>query len=301
MIMSRIRHFLTFSLCLCCICAYLSPVCADVPEAYTHSTLQREVYMPNGAGPFRYYAQNDPIWRRSIYEAFRSNAKRLFGDGGCNPTALAIVVASLVPSEHLALLADHAAEGRDFLLCSCSVNKYYCQLRYKDPTHTSSTLTTNQDFLAVLPLAFGDYATGNNPERKRYRVSATGGNGGTSHNMFEPIAAIYGLSYRMTKDIEDVYATLDRGGMVIALCSGVSQIFSGSNGHYVVIGSHDEEYLYIMDPFVRDEYKKDRRKVIEPIDTGIKKIMKVNLNRVGFGSYALFEAAPASFYADDAK
>lgn len=301
--MSHSRHFLWFSLCLCFLCIYLSPVCAEVPEAYTRSTLQREVYLPNGAGPFRYYAQNDPIWRRSIYEAYGSKSQRLFGDGGCNPTALAMVVASLVPPEHLALLANHAAEGRDFLLCSCSVNKYYCQLRSKDPTHTSSVLTTSEDFLTVLPLAFGDYATGNNPEKKQYRVASPseGGNGGTSYSLFEPIAAIYGLSYRMTKEIGDAYATLDRGGMVIVLCSGNSQIFSGSNGHYVVLCAHDEEYVYILDPFVRDEYKKDRRKVIEPIDIGVKKVNKANLRRVGFGSYALFEAAPASFYADIAK
>lgn len=275
------------------------PALAEVPEAYQHSAMQRQVYMPNGSGPFQYYAQNDPIWSRTIYEALDSDSLRVFGDGGCNPTSLAMVVASLVPTERLNLLGMSAAGGRTFTLCSCSVNKYNCHQHRKDANHQISTLVSGEDFRAVLPLAIADFATGNNPISQIYRVPGkrSGGNGGTSQNLFAPIAEVFGLSHRLTRDIDQMLATLDRGGMAIALCSGNTQIFSGSNGHYVVICSYDEEYLYVMDPYVRDTYKKDRRKIIEPVDTGIKKVKRDSVKHTGFGNYALFEPAPETYYA----
>ncbi len=272
---------------------------AEVPEEYTHSELQRQVYMPNGSGPFQYYAQNDPIWQRTIYEASRSDSQRVFGDGGCNPTSLAMVVASLVPADRLNLLGLQAAKGRTFTLCSCSVNKYFCHQHRKDAAHVQSTLVSGRDFLQVLPLAIGDFATGNNSFNELYRVRSTrsGGNGGTSKNLFQPIADAYGLSYELTKEFDRVLGTLDRGGMAIALCSGNSQIFSGSNGHYVVLCSYDKEYIYVMDPYVRDEYKRDRNGIIESVDVGIKKVKLENISHTGFGNFALFEPAPQTYYA----
>ena len=272
---------------------------AEVPAEYAASRLQRQVYMPDGSGPFQYYAQNDPVWQRTIYEPMESDTQRVFGDGGCNPTSLAMVVASLVPVERLNLLGLIAARGRTFTLCSCSVNKYFCFQHRKDPDHVQSTLITGQDFLKVLPLALADYATGNNPTYDRYRLPGTrsGGNGGTSKNLFEPIAALFALDYQLTQEFDQVLSTLNRGGMAIALCSGNTQIFSGSNGHYVVLCAYDDEYLYIMDPFVRDGYKKDRQKIIEPVEDGVKKVKLENLSRCGFGNYALFVPAPTPYYA----
>ncbi len=275
------------------------PVHAEVPQEYQNSALERLVYMPNGSGPFQYYAQNDPVWQKAVYESPNSDTQRPFGDGGCNPTSLAMVVASLVPTERLNLLGMSAAEGRTFQLCSCSVNKFYCHVHRKDAEHTQVTLTSGEDFRAVLPLAIADFATGNNHQYETYRVRGkrSGGNGGTSQNLFAPIAAAYGLSFQSTREIDQVLATLDRGGMAIALCSGNSQIFSGSNGHYIVICSYDAEYLYIMDPYVRDVYKKDKKGIIENIDVGVKKVKRSNIARTGFGNYALFEPAVPTYYA----
>jgi len=275
------------------------PALAEAPEAYRRSTLQRVVYMPNGNGPFHYYAQNDPVWNSTIYEAADSASQRAFGDGGCNPTALAMVVASLVPTEHLNLLGMNAARGRTFTLCTCSVNKFNCHMRHKDASHVRTTLLTGDDFASVLPLALGDYATGNNLSRYQHRLggSRQGNNGGTSKSLFNPIADIYGLSLRISRDISEVFLTLDRRGMAIALCSGSSQLFSGGNGHYVVICAYDDAFLYVMDPFVRDKYTKDRYGLIEQIDDGILRINRSSAKKMGFGTFALFEPASAAYYA----
>ena len=286
--------------CILGLCVPCASVMAEIPEAYTHSSLRRMVYMPNGAGPFQYYAQNDPIWQRTLYEANGSGSLRIFGDGGCNPTSLAIVISSLVPTKHLQLLSLQAKEGHPYALCSCSVSGTNCVVHSADPAAALSMLVTGQDFHAVLPLAFADYALGNNQDNRQYRVrsSSEGGNGGTSSAMFQPIADVFGLSYRSTRNLNELFESLDRGGMAIALCNGNSQIFSGANGHYIVVCSYDDEYVYILDPFIRDEYKKDRFKVIEPVEPGVKKIRRSNLSRTGISSYSLFEAAPVAFYAN---
>ena len=276
----------------------VSAVQAEVPEAYQRSTLQRRVYLPDGKGPFQYYAQNDPIWRKTIYEVRRPESIRLFGDGGCNPTSLAMVVASLVPTERLNLISASTAAGRDFALCSCSVNGFNCQKHYKDRNHDVGKPKSGEDFRAVLPLVFGDFATGNNPEKTIYRVPLSkNSGGGTSSDMFLPIAELYGLRYRPTQQLTDVLMTLDRGGMAIALCSGNSQIFSGSKGHYIVIAGHDDDYIYILDPYVRDVYKKDRRNYIESLGDGIKRVRIENIEHTGITSYSLFEAPADDFYA----
>ncbi len=287
-------------LCAWLLCAIAPVVRADVPEGYVQSDLRRRVTMPNGAGPYQYYAQNDPIWERSIYEASRSSSLRLFGDGGCNPTSLAMVVASLVPPEYLGLIAEESAKHRDFSLCSCSVSSFFCQEHKTGRLHTPTPLVTGWDYLSVLPLVFGNYATGNNPTFTMYRLAGAkaGANGGTSTNLFAPIAQAYGLTYTMTRSERDIYATLDRGGMAIALSSGRTQIFSGSNGHYLVICSYDDTYLYILDPYVRDTYTKDRHHVIEKVEPGVLKIRRDSLARTGIGNYALFEPAPPTYYAE---
>ena len=267
--------------------------------AFEDSRLQRIVYMPNGAGPFHYYAQNDPVWNGLVYEAPNASSQRPFGEGGCNPTALAMVVATLVPAERLNLLGLNTARGRTYTMCTCSVNKHFCYMGRKDPSHVRTTLLSGDDFATALPLAFADFATGNNANHRLHRLvgSRQGGNGGTSKTLFEPIADVYGLSFRSSRQMSDVITTLDRGGMAIALCSGNSHIFGNGNGHYVVIASYDDEYLYIMDPFVRHSYPKDRRGHIELLDEGILRIKRTCGKNVGFGTFALFEPAPETYYA----
>ena len=50
-----------------------------------------------GMGEMRYYAQNDPLWALLCYEKNNVPKRRPFRDSGCNPTALAMAIAYLVP------------------------------------------------------------------------------------------------------------------------------------------------------------------------------------------------------------
>ncbi len=273
------------------------PARADFPPEYAVSDYRRLVVMPTGKGPFQYYAQNDPIWTDTIYEAPRAPRQRPFGDGGCAPTALAMVVASMVPQDDLAKLADQGYKGAPCIMCKESLNELYCPIFMHNPAHQRYYPVTAMDFMHVLPLALGNYAAGNNPQRIKYRVggSLEDGNGGTSSNLFAPIAKLFGIKIGFSYDIEDVYKTLDRGGMAIALCSGGEQAFSNGPGHYVVLADHDDTFIYVLDPFLRDKYPRDYRKVVLPIEDGVKKVEKEKLRRAGFNRFYLFShSAPVA-------
>ena len=289
------KRTLLLLLCLCLLACAL-PARAEVPEAFLPAKWRRQVTMPDGSGPFQFYAQNDPVWHNTFYEINRASTKRLFGDGGCNPTALAIVIASLVPEEELPLLLTQAAPKRDFSLCACSVNHYFCFGTYFDPAHARQPLETGQDLLLVLPLVLGDYAAGNNPTNTLHRIRSTsdGGNGGTRPTLFAPIAELYGLRTASTRSINEALAAIDRGGLVIVSCGGRGQPFSGSSGHYVVLCAYDETYLYVMDPYVREKYPNDRRRILERIEDGVLRIDRASLNRTGFNIYITFEPATPS-------
>ena len=117
-----------------------------------------------GRGEVRYYAQNDGLWIDLIYETPSSTKKRPFGDGGCNPTALAMAVRMLVDEKDLPSIASDA--GRPYSLCNCSLNKNACGYG-----HARYYLTSPRDYDRFLPLVFADYACGNNTRGVRSRSS----------------------------------------------------------------------------------------------------------------------------------
>lgn len=278
---------LTAWLLLLSLGAGAAPALAEVPEPFLNSDLRRLVYTPDGAGPFQYYAQNDPIWERTLYEARNSEYLRPFGDGGCNPTALAMVLATLLPPERLKEIDNFSNPRRDFWMCEHSLNEYHCGVHATN--HAQSKLSSPEEYYLVLPLVLGSYAAGNTPDARDYRVPPANG-GGTSSLMIDVIAEAYGMGYGKTRDLSEVMEAIDTGGLAIALCAGTNQPFSGTLGHYVVVASYDEEYIYVLDPFVREKYAKDKRKVIEHVDTGIKKIKIENVPHLLINFYMLFWA-----------
>ena len=103
------------------------------------------------------YAQNDPLWKKLVFEIQTSSRRRPFGDGGCGPTAVAMAIANLVEKEELCKLSAFASSPLGFRFCSCSVNDYWCAGK-----HLTYQLTTPDEYLRYFPLAIANFATGNN-------------------------------------------------------------------------------------------------------------------------------------------
>lgn len=213
-----------------------------------------------GRGEMQYYAQNDPVWARMRYEARGSNQARIFGQGGCGPTSMAMAIANLVPEESLGGLAAYAKMKNGFTFCTCSVNQYYC-----NHTHAQYRLETPAEFKRYLPVAMASFATGNNIWGENSRADG----GGTSTAFMKRATEAYGLYFTLTKDRDAALSALEDGAMVVASTGGASSPFTGG-GHYLTLASIYEGKLYILDPYLKTDYSKtDKRHLLTQIEPGL--------------------------------
>jgi len=233
-----------------------------------------------GVGEWQYYAQNDPLWAESLYEPYRSTNWRLFYRSGCGPTAAAIALSRQVDTEKLPALIAHKNPYSDaYLFCTCSVNGFRC-----DRTHELSTLLTASDFETYLPIACASYAAGNNVSRTKFRNDT----GGTSLSLFRSLAEAYNLHYTGSRYWEDAYSALQQGYSVITTVS--KGIFT-TESHYLVIAHADEEWIYILDPYMRESYAEmDRRGILEVLEPGLVRAKTSDFNRLGFSGYYMLRS-----------
>ena len=103
-------------------------------------------------GNMFYYAQNDSLWKTLVYETRESQKSRPFGDGGCAPTSLAIILANIVPAEQLDDILDYGV--RPFSLCEHHINSNKCsykRCRERYELNTPELLQKNyEDYKKIL-------------------------------------------------------------------------------------------------------------------------------------------------------
>ena len=56
----------------------------------------------------------------------------------------------------------------------------------------------------------------------------------------------------------------------------------------MILASFDDEYLYFLDPIIKESYKKtDKNKVLEILDTGLVRAKRSDLRKLYLSSYSL--------------
>ncbi|MBE5801815.1 MAG: class B sortase [Clostridiales bacterium] len=217
-------------------------------------------------GTWMVYAQNDPSWNRLTFEVETSSRKRPFGDGGCGPTSVAIALANLVDKEDLVKLNAYASMPLGYRFCACSINDFFCKKQ-----HVPYRLTTADQFLRYLPLAIGNYATGNNTFGVQGRYDSYG----TSMSYLQSLCEIFGLSFTQVRDESVAYEMVqDEHTVAIGCASGSGSPFTRSS-HFLVIVHVDDEYVYVLDPLRRDQKdyaELDFREVLEFLAPGVLRI-----------------------------
>ena len=254
------------------LCAVFST--AALAEEADLTAYSRVIDVP-GVGHWRYYAQNDPLWAKSIYEPFNSTKWRTMQETGCGPTALAIALSRQVDPADLPSLLKLKNRYQDgYFLCPCSVNGYRC-----DRTHEKLDAQTSHDFETYLPVILAAYAAGNNLGRTKYRSMTDG----TSIDLFRALARAYNLHYKVARDWEEACAAMEEGYSVItSVARGVFTPIS----HYLVIASADDTDIYILDPYMRTDYTEyDRKGILEVIEPGLVKAKQSDLPRLAFSGF----------------
>lgn len=227
-------------------------------------TVSGPVMLP-GIGQRWYYAQNDPLWRRLVFEAEGSQKNRVFGDGGCGPTAVAMAVANLLSPDELCKLRTAAADPLGFRFCSCSVNTLRCS-----KGHIPYQLTSGQEYLRYLPIAVANLATGNNTQGIYGRRPNAFG---TNLEYIYLLSEAVGITTERTRSLDEAIAFLQkRQGVIVACTTGRESPFTNSS-HFLVLAAADENYLYVLDPLMREDYSSvDFREIVQVLQPGVLRV-----------------------------
>lgn len=266
----------------------LAPAVWAEPETVAEEPLvySRYIDVP-GVGPWYYYAQNDPEWARSYYEPSNHNDYRRFSSSGCGPTSLAIALSrQLDPEDMVALLDKRDPRTKGFGYCSCSINHYHC---FKN--HSATYVTTPEEFLHNLPRVLGSYAAGNNYDFYLYRSDFSG----TSLTLFPKMAKNFGLDYIGTRDWETAREKLLEGYSVITTVT--KGIFTTSS-HYLVVANVDDEFIYLLDPWMRTEYELDRKHCLEVLEPGLLRAKLEDFKRLGLYGFYMMKKTDGSAQAE---
>lgn len=217
-----------------------------------------------GVGRWMIYAQNDTIWQRLVFEIPTSSRKRPFGDGGCGPTAVAMAIVNLVDKAELPKLGEYAASPLGYQFCSCSVTDSFCS-----QTHLSYQMSTPEEYFRYFPLAVGSFATGNNTWGVRGREDSFG----TSMNYLEQICSVFDISVTQTYDMTEALDFMKQENTLAVACTtGYGSPFT-TTSHFIVLAGTDDEYLYALDPYRREDYAEvDPRGLLEMIAPGVVRI-----------------------------
>ncbi len=251
-------------------------------EMDSRDTLSGYVSVEN-VGRWMRYTQNDPLWKKLVFETQTCARKRPFGDGGCGPTAVAMAVVNLVEKEDLCKLSAFASSPFGFTFCSCSVNDYWCSGK-----HLQYRLTEPDDYVRYLPLAVASFATGNNIWGVQGRTSGFG----TSMRYLENLCQVFDLSLTQTYQIQETLAFLKKEHTIAIACtSGYGSPFTKTS-HFVVLAGVDDDYLYVLDPLQRDNYRDlDRKSYLEVITPGLVRIKLDNATQCCLAPIYLLQRA----------
>ena len=233
-----------------------------------------------GRGEMTVYAQNDPLWSSLRYESLASAKRRSFGAGGCGPTSVAMAVVNLVPKERLGDIFGYAKSSRGFSFCSCSVNQYFCNKQ-----HAQYLIQTEAEYLRYYPLVMAGFATGNNYWQQVSRGSGTG----TSLNFLKKIAYLYKLELSVTDDESAMLQAVQSGALAVVSLGKANPLTN--TGHYAVLASADDTYLYLLDPFRKDSYKDtDRGGILTAIAPGVVRVARVDMGKLAISTAYLLNA-----------
>ena len=238
-----------------------------------------------GLGTFMNYAQNDELWFNMKYEARGADRRRLFGNGGCSPTAVATAIVNLCPLEELNRLIGYANTQVGYTFCDCSVNRYFCNHK-----HAQYQLRTCEEFQRYMPLAIANFATGNNIWDMKSRSNSSG----TNMRYLEKLCAIYGIRVTVIEDVEELFRRMEEEKVDGIKRMAISCAVGGSpftkTGHFVTICGLDEEYAYFLDPWRRDDYKEyDRHGYVELLEPGVVRILRENMDDCNLIPFYLLE------------
>ncbi|HHU02025.1 MAG TPA: hypothetical protein GXZ91_02690 [Christensenellaceae bacterium] len=207
---------------------------------------------------FVYMAQNSPEWDKLICSEKEEDKCRYFGDSGCVITAASLAIINTVPIERLSDISS--LHKRPLLIDTRSITN-----DFGHKNDVRFLVEKDEDYFRYFPLVIGNWCTGNNNN---------GMKGRRSHGFLRTLLNLYQLEYFTTYDIGECVAALNDGAIIFTSSGGERSPIAPKFGHYFLLISADDKYIYIMDPYYRDveagsPYPADKKNLIEHVSGGI--------------------------------
>ena len=241
-----------------------------------------------GRGLMMVYAQNDPLWNDMRYSSVQDPRKRIFGDGGCGPTSVAMAVTNLVPKDRLGDIYGYAKSSLGYTFCQCSVNQYFC-----NKLHAQYQIQSADEYLRYYPLVMASFATGNNLWGDVSRTK----NAGTNLSFLKKIAYLYKLDLSVTTNNEEAFTAVQNGALAIASL-GAGNPFTGG-GHYAVVASVNDQYVYILDPYRQKNYDRtDSKHLLSSVAPGVVAVKRENAGDLSMSTFYILKATKATYSPD---
>ena len=220
------------------------------------------------------YAQNDELWGRSKFESANSKKRRPFRDGGCGPTSVANAIANILDKKDLVKLKKIAKNENGFVFCNGSVNETFCKERYRQ-----YSIESEDEFLRYLPMAIAGISTGNNIWGLYGRTSEYGSN----LVYLSKLCDTLGITVEKAKSREDAIKAI-RADKTVAISSVRGRLFTRGSHFLILLGS-DDEYVYVIDSFRRDNYDEfNAQDILNVVTPGLLAIKHEDVEKCGFMS-----------------
>lgn len=220
------------------------------------------------------YAQNDELWARSKFESVNYKKRRPFRDGGCGPTSVANAIANILDKKDLLKFKAIAKNEDGYVFSSDSVNDIFCKDRHK-----LYSIESEDEFLRYLPMVIAGIATGNNV----WGQNARGNHYGSNLVYLPKLCDALGITIEKAKSREDAIKAI-RADKTVAISTVRGRPFTRGSHFLLLLGS-DDEYVYVIDSFRRDNYEEfNAQDILNVVTPGLLAIKHEDVEKCGFMS-----------------
>lgn len=250
--------------------AVLTPVfgVADIDPAFIQEELLKTspevsytaIHEINGKN-YIVYAQNSPDWGK-ITAGVKGDAP--IKTALCSVFSLSNIIVNCVPYKNLDAMLPLMIREPNFDTKTVAYNRGYNR-KFK------FVVNCLEDYLRYYPLCLANMISGN------VRFSA---GDVRSRGYYEKLLTQYGLEYVETQDLEECIELVRQGAMASVCTGGGGSPIAPNFGHYFVMASVDDEYVYFLDSVYRDKYKYDKKHVIEIVTPGVFRVTLENVTKL---------------------
>lgn len=209
---------------------------------------------------YYYYAQNSPEWADMLSTEIKGDHHK-FGESGCACSALANAIVNSVDQSSLVTI-------QDLILTPIRIDSKSLVRNRGLASRKRFLLSSEDDFFRYFPLCVANIAAGNNK---------IGSHAPRSTAIYSKMLDAFDIHYFKTYSNQECLSALHKGDYVIMCSAGSKSPFS-KNGHFILCIDIDDEYVYILDSYVRDRFPLDKHSILEIMQPGLIRVPTKNFD-----------------------